>query len=396
MKTILLIIALAFSLNLFSQTYPVGHKQITFTDPARSNRSIATDIYYPATTAGDDVPWAAGQFPLIVFGHGFIMSDPALYAYLYDSLVPQGYIFAFPTTEAGFIFPPPVHLDFANDLSFLNDFIKNENTVTTSFFYNHVGNTSAIGGHSMGGKGSVMACKNNTNVTTMFNMGAALSDPPTGTANNALGDYAPYVSVPALIISGAKDAVAAPADNQIPLYDTIASTCKTFISITEGWHCYFASEAGYGIPACETLESASGSMTRAHQNDIVISYLKPYFAYTLKGDAAAGISFISKLTTGSEITYRRDCNTSGICFEDISNMISVYPNPVNDIINIDLTAISNKTGNIIISDITGRVLLVSSISSNSINRISVKSLPSGIYFAKIKTSDSEIVKKFVK
>lgn len=396
MRAILLIIALTFSLNLFSQTYPIGHKQITFTDPARSNRSIATDIYYPATTAGDDVPWAAGQFPLIVFGHGFIMSDPALYAYLYDSLVPQGYIFAFPTTEAGFIFPPPVHLDFANDLSFLNDFIKNENIVSTSFFYNHVGNTSAIGGHSMGGKGSVMACKNNTNVTTMFNMGAALSDPPTGTANNALGDYAPFVTVPALIISGAKDAVAAPADNQIPLYDTITSTCKTFISITEGWHCYFASEAGFGIPACETLESASGSMTRSHQNDLVISYLKPYFAFTLKGDAAAGLDFISKLTSGSEITYRRDCNTSGICIQDLYKMISVYPNPANDFLYVDFAAIGDIDANYFISDITGRVLNTSNFSSKAVNKIDVSSLPSGVYFLKIKTKDNEFVKKFIK
>ena len=68
-----------FSVNLFaaSAQTAIGHTQISFTDSLRQNRSIPTQIYYPADSAGDDVPLSlitSGKFPLIVFGHGFLMS----------------------------------------------------------------------------------------------------------------------------------------------------------------------------------------------------------------------------------------------------------------------------------------------------------------------------------
>jgi hypothetical protein len=397
MKTILLIISLTFSLNLFSQVHQIGHKTITFVDPARSNRNIETEVYYPAPTGGEDVAFANGQFPLIVFGHGFVMGYADLYQYLWDSLVPQGYICAFPLTESSSLFPPPNHLTFGLDLAFLNSFIKSENTVNSSFFYNHVGSTSAIGGHSMGGKASAIACKSNTNVTAMFNMGAALSNPPLSTPIDVLGEYAIYITVPSLILSGEKDNVAPAAENQIPLYDTITSTCKTFISITGGWHCYFASKAGTALLTnCESGESPNNSMTRSHQNDIVMSYLRPFLASVLKGDAAQGASFVSKLTSDSEVTYKRDCSTAGINNNDLSSFIYIYPNPANEVLNIDLTAISNKIEVANILDITGRIIKSYSAKSASVNSINISQLPSGVYFVKIVTTDNEYVKRFVK
>ncbi len=57
-----------------SAQYQVGHLQQTFVDSSRGNRNITTEIYYPAATAGNNVPVAAGQFPVLVFGHGFVMT----------------------------------------------------------------------------------------------------------------------------------------------------------------------------------------------------------------------------------------------------------------------------------------------------------------------------------
>ena len=56
----------------FSQ-HQVGHFNTTYQDPSRGNRNIETEVYYPATTAGDNTPMTPGQFPVIVFGHGFVM-----------------------------------------------------------------------------------------------------------------------------------------------------------------------------------------------------------------------------------------------------------------------------------------------------------------------------------
>ena len=60
-----------------AQGFLVGYRQITFTDPSRSNRSIPTDVYYPATSSGTNAPIASGAFPVLVLGHGFVMDVSA-------------------------------------------------------------------------------------------------------------------------------------------------------------------------------------------------------------------------------------------------------------------------------------------------------------------------------
>ena len=50
-----------------------GHFNTTYQDPSRGNRNIETEVYYPATTAGDNTPMASRLISVIVFGHGFVM-----------------------------------------------------------------------------------------------------------------------------------------------------------------------------------------------------------------------------------------------------------------------------------------------------------------------------------
>src|SRR5687768_16280873 len=110
-------IILVIGFNAVSQPYSAGKRTITFIDNSRSARQIPTDIYYPANTAGNDVPLATGvaRFPVVVFGHGFLISTSA-YKWLADSLVKNGYVVALPATEDGLT---PSHLNFGLDLSFL-------------------------------------------------------------------------------------------------------------------------------------------------------------------------------------------------------------------------------------------------------------------------------------
>lgn len=54
-KKVVLFFALGLSTTMNAQPYAVGHTQITYTDPARAGRSIQTEIYYPAATAGEQV-----------------------------------------------------------------------------------------------------------------------------------------------------------------------------------------------------------------------------------------------------------------------------------------------------------------------------------------------------
>ncbi|HEY0090880.1 MAG TPA: hypothetical protein VGB43_00210, partial [Flavobacterium sp.] len=137
--------------------YQIGHTTINFVDPSRNDRSIETEVYYPADMAGDDVALAllGGQFPVLTFGHGFLMGFAA-YENIWTAMVPEGFIMAFPTTEGGLL---PSHAEFGLDLNFVGEQLANLGSEPTSIFYNRVSSLNAVMGHSMGGGAAFLAAQ---------------------------------------------------------------------------------------------------------------------------------------------------------------------------------------------------------------------------------------------
>lgn len=87
-------------------------------------------------------------------------------------------------------------------------------------------------------------------------------------------------------------------------------------------------------------------------------------------------------------------NPSVLSNSDFSkSKISLYPNPVNEILNLDLSNIET-TENLTIYDVTGKnVLEIKDISNHQID---VSSLEKGVYFIDIKTQNGSFKEKFVK
>jgi len=52
-----------------TQPYSIGHRTMNFKDPARNDRPVPSEVYYPAETSGNNTNCAEGAFPVIVFGH---------------------------------------------------------------------------------------------------------------------------------------------------------------------------------------------------------------------------------------------------------------------------------------------------------------------------------------
>jgi len=285
--------------------YAIGHRTITFNDPARTGgfgsgggpgRQIQTEIYYPATTAGTNTPIASGVFPVITVGHGFVMSWDA-YQNLWDYFVPKGYILAFPRTEGGF---SPSHNNFALDLRVVNERMKLEGSNVSSPFYQHISNKTAIMGHSMGGGASILAASGYTQITTVVGLAPAETTPSAITAAGS-------ISVPALIFSGAQDGVTPPATHHIPIYNGIPGTvCKTFVSITGGAHCYFANP-NFNCDFGESTSSTGISITRTTQQTKTQRILEKWFQFKLKTDCGAFQSFQDSLQYMTGITYMQSC-----------------------------------------------------------------------------------------
>ena len=129
---ILFVIAVAIT-NSNAQPYKIGHTTINFIDASRSNRNIATEVYYTADVSGDNVALTtlnSLKFPSLVFGHGFVMTWDA-YQNFWEALGPNGFIIAFPKSEGSF---SPSHLEFGKDLAFV---INQMNVlgVTNQFYF---------------------------------------------------------------------------------------------------------------------------------------------------------------------------------------------------------------------------------------------------------------------
>ena len=371
-----------------AQTYQIGHTTLTFVDASRSNRSIATEIYYPADVAGDNVPMTTQnsiQFPSLVFGHGFVMTWDA-YQNFWQALVPNGYIIAFPKTEGSF---SPSHSEYGKDLAFVIGQLNLQGTLASSIFYNRVSSMNAVMGHSMGGGASFLAVPFNSNIKTIVNFAPAETNPSAVAA-------AANVSIPALIFSGGNDCVTPPSTNQIPMYNALTSLCKTYISITGGSHCQMANSNGF-CSIGESTCSPSPTISRSVQHSKLFSYLIPWLEFQLKGNCSQGAVFDSQILADASITYQKNCiQCTNLQTGEISNELEglvIFPNPVKDYFSIK--GVHQKEYTIQVFDINSKMLFNKKF--NELLTIDTSVISSGIYLYEIKDADNKSTKgKFIK
>jgi dienelactone hydrolase len=352
----------------------VGTTTITFNDPARSGgfgsgggpgRQIQTEIYYPASTAGVDVSITSGEYPIVVFGHGFVMSWDA-YENVWTDLVANGYIVAFPRTEGGF---SPSHADFGKDLALVVDKLLLLNDDTNSLFFNSLSGKAGICGHSMGGGATFIAANETANIQTIIGLAPAETNP---SAVSAAGT----VTLPALVLSGSADGVTPEADHHLPIFNALISTCKYYVSITGGAHCYFANP-NFNCDTGEAFSSGGITVTRTEQQETSSDYIIPWLNIYLK-DACDDQLIIDDLEANdNRTTVNAQCvfeceepttSLSDVVFQELY----IYPNPVTHQLNINGI---NPSSEIVLTNSLG----VEVLKLIGVSKIEVSNLPSGIY-----------------
>ncbi len=289
-----------------ARAYEVGFSSVTWQDPARGNRSIGTDLYYPATAAGQDTPVAAppaGGFPVVAFGHGYLIGT-SHYDYLGQSLAAAGYVVALPRTEGGLF---PSHQALGLDLAFLPRRLRQAGQEPTSPFFGAIGATAALMGHSMGGGASFLGAASDPTVTALANLAAAETNPSAIAA-------AAQIGVPALLFSGGNDCVTPPSQHQIPMHVALVSRWKTRVTITGGSHCQFAA----ANTTCSLGEGGcpAPTISRAQQQQLVLQLLRPWLDLTLKGDAGAWDEFAALLDAQVGFSYEQSGWPTGVAEGD--------------------------------------------------------------------------------
>lgn len=378
---LLTLILLAFKVS-FAQPWPIGKTTVTFFDAERNNRAVNTAIYYPAVSTGNHVPAAEGVFPVISFGHGFVMVHTA-YQYLWEALVPEGYILAFPTTESTAI-PPPSHSDFGKDLIFVIQQLRSLSLDPASIFYGHVAPEAAVMGHSMGGGATFLGCAADTTITTQITLAAANTSP---SAVQAAGS----IQIPSLLFAGQNDCVTPPQQHQQPIYDSLASGRKAMITVLGGGHCFFA-DYNFNCSLGELTCSPSPSISRSQQQAVVIDFLKPWLEMTLRGNQGAWDLFYDSLMTSGRISYQLHWLTTGQ--RPVPKTLArAYPNPFRNQLNLEC---QSRACRIRIINIEGKEIHIAELMAHGRYALDTSVWPDGWYILHIESNEGFFIRKLLK
>lgn len=359
--------------SVAAQPFAVGSTTITFTDTTRNNRAVGTQIYYPAMSTGADAPMASGSFPVIAFGHGFVMNVGA-YQNIWELLVPQGYIVALPTTEGGF---SPSHLNFAQDLAFVIAQIKAQNTQSGAFFFQRIHPKAGVMGHSMGGGSAHLAAALGAPIDALCTLAPAETNPSAIAASQ-------NITLPSLVIAGANDCITPPSTNQLPMYNALpAGTCKAYLSITGGSHCQMAN-SNFNCSFGEATCSPSPTITRSQQQALMHSYLLLWMNAQLKDSCTDRDQLLQLLNTANGVTAQWQC---GACTLDLANQAQEkglrLANPMRSTLTIPLAATAIQS--LILRDMQGKIVLEKSATSS----VAVDFLAPGTYILELTTTSGE-------
>lgn len=290
--------------------YGVGLTKMTFERPSTADgtpRKLDTWIWYPAAaSAGDATPVTdaapaanGGPFPVVIFSHGN-GGQPQFHKYLTEHLASWGFIVAAPPhpgdtsadcspclTQAIVASarerPADVTLVLDKLLALKNDPSQPLGRIIDP-------TRTALGGHSFGGWTSIFAAPDGR-----FNAVIAMAPG----APDTLLARAAKVTVPTLILGGAKDEIVDPASVR-RLFDALpASTAKTYVSFPEGHHLTF-------IDRCLGCTAAL-SDARGHElvNRYTTAFLETYvirdsrYAHYLNEDVAPDAVIIHDAAAGN-------------------------------------------------------------------------------------------------
>lgn len=359
----LLLTGTMLALSLFSNAQPflIGSRSISFFDAAR-NRTVATTTYYPGITAGNNADVAVGEFPVLVFGHGFVMTVDA-YANIWNHFVPKGYIVVLPTTEGGFA---PAHGDFGADLAFLAEALQAANTDVASPFLGHIAPATALMGHSMGGGASVLGAAANGTIQALVSFAPAETNPSAVAA-------AANVLVPTMIFAASEDCVAPIADHQGPIYNALTVPCRAFVNIQGGGHCYFA-ESNFNCSFGELTCGPDLTISREQQHAVMNDFAGLWLDHYLKGDQQALTSVLDSLASSTRVQTEFTCLSTAIIEADAEQW-SIVPTITSDhirLLNVPSSAVAQ------VFDATGRSVLALR-HGGAASPIDVSGLPAGPY-----------------
>jgi dienelactone hydrolase len=152
----------------------VGETTVTAVDRSRGDRTLPTEIWYPARAAGRDAEPLPRAYPLVLMAHGFTGSR-LNYEYLTAQLASWGFVVAAPvfvglTHDTCCSESPDV---LAPDLSFVCRTLHDTSGPLSKYAQHVRGIATGLVGHSLGGFGVAEAAKIDASFTAVVALAPA-------------------------------------------------------------------------------------------------------------------------------------------------------------------------------------------------------------------------------
>ena len=262
--------------NSYTKELRVGFDAVILRDTQREV-NITAVLFYPAVLGGIGSAIVDGKYPLIVFAHGY-QQKYSDYHDLWETLVPQGYVMAFITTQQGITIDTD---EYAKDITFLLKNLKADSV--DSIIKGHITAKSALMGHSTGGGSIYLSHNTSPQADTIVSLAALGKVYGTITGSNAI-DIAANLTIPSLILSGEKDCITPVAEQQQPLYNNLSSLTKNMKIINGGDHCGFSDS--FNCPIAETvscgLSGQGDTISEDAQIKLALKYITDWLGIYLK------------------------------------------------------------------------------------------------------------------
>ncbi len=304
--------------GITTRAYETGHLTLAFTDPSRADRPIPVEVVYPADAPGEAVPVASGEFPVVGFGHGFVIPGDD-YPFLAAGLSSAGFIIVFVGTETGF---SPDHADFGLDLAFIISSMKDLDAAPQSLFFGHIAVRACVMGHSMGGGAALLAAAGDPSIDAIVTLAAAETDPSAIAASAT-------IHMPAFFVSGDQDCITPFEEHQFPMYQAMPSICRTIVQLTGASHCQFASNSSL-CRAAELFSGCSATIDVALQESRTLALIVPWLDAILNQSSVAWTAFESQLDLGAQsgiLVFQQDCDMPATPTPSPSSTPSQTPHP---------------------------------------------------------------------